>query len=193
MVLTHFFDARIRFDADLNPAHALAALFTRLHLYLVRNGAGEIAVSFPEVIRNKTGETRQLGPVLRLHGTAEALIPLAQAAAWGGAATVADFGSVQEVPAEVQHHHVRRVQVDSNTDRLMRRAMRRKGWTEEQARENYANAKATTTTLPFIAVNSQSTGQSFRVFLDVSAPQKESSAGLFNAYGLSQEATVPCF
>ena len=193
MALTHYLEARLRFDADLHPSHALAALFTRLHLYLVRNGAGGIAVSFPETTRNAAGEARQLGKVMRLHGTAEALTPLTQATSWGGAVTVADFGAIKEAPAESQHHRVRRVQVDSNPERLMRRAMKRKGWTEAQARENYAGAKPGQTTLPFIAVISQSTGHPFRLFLDVGMPQSESLEGAFNAYGLSQEATVPSF
>lgn len=193
MALTHYLDVSLRFDADLQPAHALAALFTRLHLYLARNGTGAIAVSFPETIRNAAGEARQLGRVLRLHGTAEALMPLTQAATWGGAATVGDIGAVKTLPARVLHHRIRRVQVDSNPERLMRRAMRRKGLTEAEGRENYARARAGATALPFIPISSQSTGQSFRLFLDVGPPQTESYEGRFNAYGLSQEATVPCF
>ena len=193
MALTHYLDVRLRFDADLQPAHALAALYTRLHLYLARNGTRAIAVSFPETIRNAAGAARQLGQVIRLHGTSEALTPLTQAATWGGAATVANFGTVKALPAGVSHHRIRRVQVDSNLERLMRRAMRRKGWTEAEARENYAQAKAGTTALPFISISSQSTRESFRLFLDVGGPQEESVEGLFNAYGLSQQATVPYF
>ena len=193
MALTHYLDVRLRFDADLQPAHALAALYTRLHLYLARNGTGAIAVSFPETIRNAAGAARQLGQVIRLHGTSEALTPLTQAATWGGAATVANIGTVKALPAGVSHHRIRRVQVDSNPERLMRRAIRRKGWTEAEARENYAQSKAGTTALPFISISSQSTQQSFRLFLDVGAPQAESVEGSFNTYGLSQQATVPCF
>lgn len=193
MALTHYLEARLRFDADLHPSHALAALFTRLHLYLVRNGAGGIAVSFPETTRNAAGEARQLGKVMRLHGTVEALMPLTQAVFWGGAATVADFSAIKALPAEAQHHRVRRVQVDSNPERLMRRAMKRKGWTEAQAREAYAGARGNLSTLPFIPMNSVSTGQRFSLFLDVGVPTAMSAEGAFNTYGLSQEATVPCF
>jgi len=193
MALTHYLDVRLRFDADLHPAHALAALFTRLHLYLARTGAGNIAISFPETIRTAAGKARQLGKVLRLHGTADSLMPLTQATTWGGAATVADIGTVKALPATVQHHRIRRIQVDSNPERLMRRAMKRKGWSEAEARDKYADAKVGTTALPFIAVTSQSTGHPFRLFLDVGMPQAESTEGVFNAYGVSQEATVPYF
>ena len=193
MALTHYLDVRLSFDADLQPSHALAALYTRLHLYLVQNGSGAIAVSFPETLRNAGGAARQLGQVLRLHGTVEALTPLTQASTWGGAATVANIGTVKALPAGVLHHRIRRVQVDSNPERLMRRAMRRKGWTEAEAREHYSQVKAGTTALPFISLSSQSTQQTFRLFLNVGAPQAESVGGSFNAYGLSQQATVPYF
>lgn len=193
MALTHYLDMRLRSDPELQPTLALAALFTRLHLYLAHSASNDIAVSFPETVRIANGEARRLGRVLRLHGSAEALVPLTQASTWGGAVSVVAIGTIEPVPAKVLHHRVRRIQVDSNPERLMRRAMKRKGWTEAEARENYAEAKAGRTALPFIAMTSQSTGQPFRLFLDVGEPQAESSGGGFNAYGLSHEATVPYF
>ena len=193
MALTHYLDMRLRIDPELDPALARSALFTRLHLYLVRTGSNDIAVSFPETVRNAGGEARKLGAVLRLHGDANALTPLAQPAAWGGAASVATIGTVTALPEKVSHHRIRRVQVDSNPERLMRRAMKRKGWTEAQARENYAQAKVVHTALPFITLTSGSTGHPFRLFLDVGVPLSESCEGAFNAYGVSAEATVPCF
>lgn len=193
MALTHYFDVRLRPDADIHPAHALAALFMRLHRYLVNHGDGATAVSFPDLLKRSANEVGGLGNVLRLHGNAEALAPLAQSSTWGGAASLAEIGQVEKVPEYVEHRQLRRVQVDSNPERLMRRAMKRKGLTEADVRERYANVSAERSRLPFLALSSQSTAQVFRLFLDLGQPQFVPIAGTFNAYGLSAQGTVPCF
>ena len=193
MALTHYLDARLRVDDEVRSADALAALFQRLHLYLAQTRAGDIAVSFPELTRTSGCKVKRLGNVLRMHGSAGGLGLLMQPICWGGAVAFADFGNVNLLPANVLHHRIRRVQVDSNPERLMRRAMKRKGWTEDQARQAYAGAQRKLSTLPFISMNSRSTGQRFSLLLDVGVPIDTSTEGSFNAYGLSQEATVPYF
>ena len=190
---SHYLEVTLRPDADLQPAHAMAALFSRLHLFLVATGAGNIAVSFPGAICGAEGRALRLGDVLRLLGSDQALAPLSQKSQWGGAASVAHISAIEPVPAQVQHHAIRRVQVDSNPERLIRRAMSRKGWTELEARSRYAGAQAVHTRLPFLSLRSLSSGHSFRLFLDIGMPMPEAIEGNFNAYGLSAHATVPIF
>ena len=47
--------------------------------------------------------------------------------------------------------------------------------------------------LPYIQMRSGSSGQSFRLFLDLSEPQTSVNQGAFNTYGLSATLTIPWF
>ena len=49
------------------------------------------------------------------------------------------------------------------------------------------------TTLPFLQLRSTSTGQNFRLFIAHGSIQPDAVEGAFNAYGLSQEGTIPWF
>jgi len=71
--------------------------------------------------------------------------------------------------------------------------MKRHGLDETQARERIPDSAAETLHLPFVQLRSGSTGQTFRLFLCLGPAQPTPVSGEFNAYGLSQNATVPWF
>lgn len=174
-------------DPEFPPAMLMNALFAKLHRALVSHGEGQIGISFPDV------GSGQLGQRLRLHGQAGELEKL-MASNWlqGMRDHLAAF-AIRPVPDGAKHRIVRRVQAQSNPERLRRRLIRRKGIGADEARAAIPDSAAQTLALPSLMVTSQSTQQQFRLFIEHLPVQAESSPGRFSSYGLSNAASIPWF
>lgn len=184
-----YLDLRLRSDPEIHTAHLMAAVYTRLHRQLVALRCEDIGISFPE-IRTRP---RTLGNQLRLHGPATALQAFSDGQWLGSLREHCQLGSIAAVPTDTRHRTLRRVQTKSSPERLRRRLMRRHGIDEAEARRRIPDAAARELQLPYIAVHSSSTGQHFKIFLEQGPPLDRAQPGRFNAYGLSQDATVPWF
>lgn len=104
-----------------------------------------------------------------------------------------ESSEIKPIPSDVKYRTVSRVQVKSNAERLRRRSVK-KGWlTEEQSLERIPDSQSKRCHLPFIAVKSLSTGESFRLFILQSELRDSPSTGMFSSYGLSASTTVPWF
>lgn len=187
--MDHYLDLKLLPDPEFPATQLMNALFAKLHRGLVELGCDDIGISFPDSARAGHG----FGQRLRLHGTAAALDRLLARNWLSGMRDHVQLSELAAVPANAQHRGLRRVQVDSNPERLRRRAIKRHGLTEEQARQRIPDHAGKTTDLPFIDLRSQSSGQRFRLFIAQGPIQATAQAGTFNAYGLSREATVPWF
>lgn len=186
---THYMDLSLLPDPEFSPTPLRNALFSKLHRALVQLETGEIGVSFPGL--NPRGT--DLGATLRLHGTEPALKRL-QALPWlQGMRDHVLAGSVAPVPGSTAHRVVRRVQVHSSPERLRRRQMRRHGYDEAEAQRRIPDSAARRLDLPYLNLQSSSTGQAFRLFLEHGPVQAVPSLGHFSAYGLSPLTTVPWF
>lgn len=71
--------------------------------------------------------------------------------------------------------------------------MRRKGETYEQAAKAIPDGIEQQPDLPYVQLRSASTGQRFCLFLALGDPEPNPVLGSFNAYGLSNTATLPWF
>jgi CRISPR-associated endonuclease Csy4 len=71
--------------------------------------------------------------------------------------------------------------------------MARKGISAEEAEQAIPDSAAERLDLPYVVLNSQTTGQQFRLFVEHRPPQEQAASGPFSAYGLSPTATVPWF
>lgn len=186
--MDHYVDIRLRPDPEFPPYQLMDALFAKLHRILVQLDSDDIGVSFPDAGSIKSG----LGQCLRLHGAQPALQRVADMPWLTGIKDHAEVTDVSPVPADAKHCYVRRVQAKSNPDRLRRRQMKRKGWTEEQAREAIPDSAAEQLKLPYLTVRSTSTGQSFRLFVR-QKPTSGPTPGTFNTYGFSGTGSVAWF
>jgi len=101
--------------------------------------------------------------------------------------------AVAVVPADAVQRTLRRVQAKSSPARLRRRQMRRHGFSEVEAVQRVPDSAEERLDLPFVQLASGSTGQNFRLYLRLGAPQQSRSTGTFNTFGLSSTATIPCF
>lgn len=187
--MDYYLNIQLQPDPDFVPAMLMNALFSKLHRVLVENPKLVGAVSFPEYSLSPLG----LGSCLRLHGNQQDLESLQNTVWLTGMRDHVICKELQPVPSHVQHVLVQRVQAKSNIERLVRRNAKRKGINEDEARCNYQAVKPEKLRLPFITLNSQSSGQRFSLFIKQSKPQESPQAGEFNRYGLSQAATIPWF
>ncbi|EPC00311.1 hypothetical protein L861_07385 [Litchfieldella anticariensis FP35 = DSM 16096] len=187
--MNYYIDIRLRPDPEFPATILMGALYGKLHRALVALGADDIGVSFPEHgLRPRT-----LGNVLRLHGSAAALDRLMAQHWLTGMRDHIVMTDISEVPANVHHRAVRRRQFKTNAERLRRRRARRHGETLEQARESIPDSVERKVNLPFARIRSQSTGETFSLFIEHEEIQAEPVDGAFNRYGLSAGATVPWF
>lgn len=186
---SHYLDIHLLPDPELASHHLMAALFTKLHLALTAMGTDAIGVTFPGYEKSPV----QLGDKLRLVGSAEALLLVLSTPWLGALRDHSRLSAVLPVPAGVEHRSLRRVQAKSSPARLRRRQIKRHGLSEAEALAQVPDSAAEHLRLPFLQVRSASTGQIFRLFLDLSPAQPPSSEGAFNAYGLSSSRTVPWF
>ena len=184
-----FVDIQLRPDPETAAHHLLGALYTKLHRALVARNSTGVAVSFPGYQLHPLS----LGICLRLLGSRSALAELLQGEWLSGLRDHVTTSAVAAVPVDATNRTLRRVQAKSNPERLRRRLAKRHGLDEAQARARIPDSAAETLHLPFVQMRSNSTGQTFRMFLSMGEAQSLPVLGEFNAYGLSPQATTPCF
>jgi len=191
--MDYYLDIRLLPDADFASPVLMNALYAKLHRMLT----SDIGISFPGydmAPRREDGKTLPptLGLTLRLHGKVAALDHLMARRWLSGFTDHAMVGNIQPVPTHTSYVAVRRRQVKSNPARERDRLMRRKSVTLEEAMQLIPDSTAKRLTLPFLTVDSTSTGQRFLLFID-QQPAAGQVVGGFNAYGLSHDATLPAW
>ena len=189
---THYIDITLLPDPEFSTAHLLGALVAKLHRALVQGQHNALGVSYPQHISQPLTR-RTLGAVLRLHGTETALQALMAQAWLQGMRDHTQIAPLCPVPATAQHRTVRRRQFKTSAERLRRRRMQRKGETAEQAAASIPDTVERRPNLPFVALRSSSTGQPFYLCVEHGPLFEQPVHGVFSAYGLSPEATVPWF
>ena len=184
-----YLDIRLLPDPEFPMPVLMNALFAKLHRALVQLASSRIGLSFPKVDSKRP----MLGECLRLHGSGDHLQQLMDHPWLTGMHDHVALSEMAPVPENTAHRIVRRVQVKSSPERLRRRLMRRKGLSEREAWQAIPDEQARFSSLPFVTLNSQSTGQQFRLFIEHQTPINKPIGGTFNTYGLSLGATVPWF
>jgi CRISPR-associated endonuclease Csy4 len=103
------------------------------------------------------------------------------------------LSDIQEVPQNMVKEYAvfSRKQIKSNPERLARRrAKKDPSISFQEALKRYQ--KSDSTNLPYIQVNSLSSSNSFRLFVERKISETENK-GCFSCYGLSNNVTVPIF
>lgn len=185
--MDHYLDIKLMEDLEFSAPILMNALFSKLHRALVDVSQGEIAVSFPAL----SGKT--LGKQLRIHGCLDALTRLEQLPWRKGLSDYTQVTAISPVPATDKHCLVSRVHVQSNLDRLRRRAMKRRSISYEEACQQIPEDNTKRLDLPFVQIKSQSTGETFRLFIKQTPCPASQSDQAFSKYGLSNTTSVPWF
>lgn len=187
--MLHYVDIHLRPDPEFASNHLMAALFSKLHRWLTQTQSKALAVSFPGYQEKPAG----LGRTLRIIGPERDLARLMELDWLLGMRDHVDLQAPSPVPSSANQRTLRRVQAKSSPERLRRRQMRRHNLTPEEAQERVPDRCAAPLSLPFLNLTSASTGQRFKLFLRLGPPCEAALAGDFNAYGLSNTASIPWF
>lgn len=186
-----YIDIQLRPDPDFAPNMLMNALFNKLHRALFELQTQDIGISFPE---HRLGvKVRTLGQCLRLHSSTARLEQLMAHPWLTGMRDHVQQSALQPVPAQAQHIQVMRRQPNLGGPSRAKRYAKRHAISQTEAEALYAQLATRRLTLPFVTLNSRSTGQRFNLFIAHGTPQNTAQSGAFNHYGLSQQATVPWF
>lgn len=188
--MDYYIDIKLLKDPEFSAPMLMSALFSKLHRVLVNVSENDIGVSFPRFSKDSLGDT------LRIHASQSRLAQLETLPWRKGLGDFSQVSGVLPVPDTTECYLVKRVHVQSNVERLRRRAMKRHNLTHEQAVEKIPDtAERQIKNLPFVRITSQSTGgQQFRLYIEqttVAGHIDERSQ--FSKYGLSAITSVPKF
>lgn len=181
--MQHYIDLKIILDPCISESHVMNKLFSRLHIALVEQGTSEVGVSFPQA-------KKTLGSHLRLHGSKSLLEQLMSVAWIGKLEEYLSISLIKKIPSFAEPYIVKRIQTKSNAERMRRRSVK-KGWlTQEEA--NQTINREVKSTLPYVEIQSHSTGKTFKLFVEQKL-QNKWKPGKFSYYGLSNSTTIPWF
>lgn len=192
--MKYYIDITLIPDAEANLGFLWGKVFQQVHLALVENKASsnnsEIALSIPEYRKEKF----PLGGKLRLLAPSQQLLQKLNISEWLNRLTdYTHCTSIREVPSSVSEFAIfKRARFIGNAERLARRRAKRKNECFEQSLKHYDGFKQQETDLPFVNIRSLSGGHQFKLFIKKESVSQTKISG-FDCYGLSKEATVPCF
>jgi len=185
--MDHYLEITLLPDTEFPAPMLMSALFAKLHRVLVQISSTDIGISFPTIAANHLGNT------LRLHGSAAALKNLMERSWLVGMRDHSDVKEIHPVPAGASQCRVKRVQTKSSVERLRRRYQKRfSDALPEDIAKRIPDSMEQRLSLPYVRLKSLSTGNDFLMFLQ-QLKVEQSQKGVFNAYGLSSNGTVPWF
>lgn len=184
--MDNYIDIQIQPDAEMRENVLLNKVYTKLHKALWDLKARDIGVSFPKA-------KVLLGNVIRVHSTFERLQELNEMKWLGGLFGYCLHSDIQQVPSTVKYIKVSRWQHNMSESHL-RRLIKRGSITQEKIKAYKAKMfTKQMTTLPFLEIESTSTGKHHRRYIKVSEILDEPIKGEFDSFGLSKCATIPWF
>ena len=183
-------------NQEISVSFLMGKVISALHLICIESehatGAVNIGLAFPRYSKEK----RSLGDVVRLY--AHNPDTLRNSSSDSRILRLDDYmrkGEIAPVPADI-HGYVqyRRVQFKENMARLIRRHAKRHDMDINQAKDLYTDYKVPTNNLPYVVLNSLSSQQRFRLYIDeVKLEGGNDSTPVFSSYGLTKSGVLPYF
>lgn len=196
--MKYYLEIKLLKQAEISMYFIWSKVFTQLHLAFVeckdQDDKIPIGISFPDYMFDSEKEFGMLGSKIRLFADDKmALIKLDLSKWLNRLQDYLQLSDIQEVPQNMVKEYAifSRKQIKSNPERLARRrAKKDPSISFQEALKRYQ--KSDSTNLPYIQVNSLSSSNSFRLFVERKISETENQ-GYFSCYGLSNNATVPIF
>lgn len=178
-------------DIQLNPVTSLKEsplmnlVFTQFHRAIVKIKTDQIGVSFPLY-------NLKLGRLLRLHSDQHNLHDL-QVLNWlDGLNEYCDISKIKNVPANTKHRIISRIR-NNMTKSKLRRLKQRGSITADEEKAYKYKMFSQGLDNPYLDLESRSTGQNHRRFINFGPLLNEPVNGIFDSFGMSKVATVPWF
>ena len=196
--MKYYLEIKLLKQAEISMYFIWSKVFKQLHLAFVeckdQDDKIPIGISFPDYMFDSEKEFGMLGSKIRLFADDKmALIKLDLSKWLNRLQDYLQLSDIQEVPQNMVKEYAvfSRKQIKSNPERLARRrAKKDSSISFQEALKRYQ--KSDSTNLPYIQVNSLSSSNSFRLFVERKISETENQ-GYFSCYGLSNNATVPIF
>lgn len=191
----YYKDLTLLTDQDVTSCFLMGKIMPVLHLICVetehKNGSFKLGIGFPLYNR----ERKDLGNILRLYADNSSI--LENAIEDNRLQKFKDYfytSAAKETPETVQGYtQFRRVQFKENKERLIRRFAKRHKSDIAQAKREYANFSQVKIELPYIVLDSKSSGQRFRLYIEEVNLEKNPGIPEFNSYGLTKTGGLPVF
>lgn len=183
-------------NPEVNVYFLWSKAFQQIHLALVEIQDTQkqvpIGVSFPEYV---VGEKfNLLGSKCRLFAPDQSTLERLDIAKW--LQRLSDYvhvTSIRPVPNQVTGYATyQRQQVKTNPESLARRYARRHQLSFDEAWQKYSSMQPPSISMPFIRLNSLSSGQTFCLWIKKTAVP-DARTGQYGSHGLSATSTVPEF
>jgi len=183
--MNHYINIQIKPDAEMRENVLLNKVYTKLHKPLHSLKTNDIGISFPNY-------KVKLGDVIRLHGSEASLTEL-QSSNWlGGLIGYCDISEIQEIPNDVKHRTVSRIQSNMTASKL-RRLIKRGSINADEAKQYKAKMFTQGLDNPYLELESSSNGNKHRRYLAFGELLEIAAEGEFDQFGLSKTATIPWF
>ena len=183
-------------NQEIPVSFLMGKVISALHLICIESehatGAVNIGLAFPRYSKEK----RSLGNVVRLY--AHNPDTVRNSSSDSRILRLDDYirkGEITSVPSAVQGYvQYRRMQFKENKARLIRRHARRHDLDINQAAKQYTDYKIPANDLPYVTLNSLSSQQRFRLYIDeVRLETKNDNTLVFSSYGLTKSGVLPYF
>lgn len=185
-------------DEDVSTGFVLGKIMDVLHLCLVnlekQLGVNPVGISFPGY-RYGEDSAPQIGVKIRLFSRDAAHLE-----SLGLASQLRRFDDYVHIRSvsRLERPNVRfaifkRVQPKSSKERLIRRQMKRTGQPEDVVRAQYQDFSEQHTKLPYVNMQSHSSANPFRLFVQKQEAVQTDAEWQFSSYGLSSTVPVPDF
>ena len=193
--MNSYINIQIKPDAEFRENILLNKAFTKLHKALYDSKQTTIGVSFPDI-------KLMLGDTIRLHGDKLSLETLQQSNWLGGLSGYCQVSDILPVPKDVEGYRtVSRIQTTMTLKKMEKRVKHQESKgilkTKEdiKAYERQYKEKMYASSLdnPYLELQSTSTGNLYRVFIEMGVVRNSPVKDNFNYFGLSNTATIPWF
>lgn len=188
--MNYYIEIKLQCDPEIGLGFLWKKVFTQVHLALAERSDGNIGVSFPQY----GDKLFPMGDSLRLFARNKEELEYLKIDEW--MARLRDYvtiSGIQKIPDDIQEYVVfSRKQVKTGKERQARRYAKRHHVDYAEALKHYDNMEKKVLRLPFVMLQSLSSNQEIKLFIEKRRSTTE-KFGDYNSYGLSKEATVPCF
>lgn len=183
--MDHYIDIKIKPDAEMRGNVLMNKVYSKFHKALSTLNLTDIAVSFP---KHKV----LLGNILRIHGSKDRINELQNLNWIGGLKEYCQLTPIQPLPDNLLHRNISRKQANMTQSKL-NRLIRRDSISPAEVKNYKAKMFNQSLDDAYLELESSSNGQKHRRYLRFGELQSEPTAGMFDQFGLSKQATVPWF
>ena len=193
--MDYYLDLKMSPDDEVPLYFIRNKIITKLHKVLHDQNQTSIGLSFPNY-------KVKLGDTIRLHGSQIDLQTLQDLNWLGGLSGYCEVSDILPVPENVEGYRtVSRIQPTMTLAKLKKRVEYQKARgdlkTEKdvEAYKKQYKAKMFAASLdnPYLELQSTSTGEHYRMFIEFGEIKSQPVKGEFNHFGLSKTATIPWF